>query len=126
MEKFVIDGGVPLRGTVVPAGNKNGALPILAATLMASAAHAQDGCPTGTFSVSDSPDGLATTVIYDQFAVDATAPGGTASATCSVTARAATAGYSVYDVQYRAFAKLLNEQDGDLLTIRGLFRIRTA
>src|ERR687886_363004 len=30
MEKFVIDGGVPLRGTVTPAGNKNGALPILA------------------------------------------------------------------------------------------------
>ena len=23
MEKFVIEGGVPLRGTVVPAGNKN-------------------------------------------------------------------------------------------------------
>ena len=23
MEKFVIDGGVPLSGTVVPAGNKN-------------------------------------------------------------------------------------------------------
>ena len=34
MEKFVIDGGVPLRGTVTPAGNKNGALPILAACLL--------------------------------------------------------------------------------------------
>jgi UDP-N-acetylglucosamine 1-carboxyvinyltransferase len=34
MEKFVIDGGVPLSGTVVPAGNKNGALPILAAALL--------------------------------------------------------------------------------------------
>ncbi|CAB4925746.1 unannotated protein [freshwater metagenome] len=34
MEKFVIDGGVPLCGTVVPAGNKNGALPILAASLL--------------------------------------------------------------------------------------------
>jgi UDP-N-acetylglucosamine 1-carboxyvinyltransferase len=34
MEKFVIEGGVPLSGTVVPAGNKNGALPILAATLL--------------------------------------------------------------------------------------------
>jgi UDP-N-acetylglucosamine 1-carboxyvinyltransferase len=31
MDKFVIDGGVPLSGTVVPAGNKNGALPCLAA-----------------------------------------------------------------------------------------------
>jgi UDP-N-acetylglucosamine 1-carboxyvinyltransferase len=34
MEKFVIDGGVPLTGTVVPAGNKNGALPILAASVL--------------------------------------------------------------------------------------------
>src|SRR3954449_9006457 len=34
MEKFVIDGGVPLSGTIVPAGNKNGALPILAASIL--------------------------------------------------------------------------------------------
>src|ERR671929_1751481 len=34
MEKFVIDGGAPLEGTVVPAGNKNGALPILAASVL--------------------------------------------------------------------------------------------
>jgi UDP-N-acetylglucosamine 1-carboxyvinyltransferase len=34
MEKFVIDGGVPLSGTVVPSGNKNGALPILAASVL--------------------------------------------------------------------------------------------
>jgi UDP-N-acetylglucosamine 1-carboxyvinyltransferase len=36
MEKFVIDGGVPLRGTVTPAGNKNAALPILAASVLTS------------------------------------------------------------------------------------------
>ena len=29
MEKFVIEGGLPLSGTMVPAGNKNSALPIL-------------------------------------------------------------------------------------------------
>jgi UDP-N-acetylglucosamine 1-carboxyvinyltransferase len=34
MEKFIIRGGVPLAGTIVPAGNKNGALPILAACLL--------------------------------------------------------------------------------------------
>jgi UDP-N-acetylglucosamine 1-carboxyvinyltransferase len=34
MEKFVIQGGVPLSGTIVPAGNKNGALPILASSLL--------------------------------------------------------------------------------------------
>src|SRR5436309_11150150 len=34
MEKFVIEGGVPLSGMMTPAGNKNGALPILAACLL--------------------------------------------------------------------------------------------
>ncbi|HEY2632232.1 MAG TPA: UDP-N-acetylglucosamine 1-carboxyvinyltransferase [Solirubrobacteraceae bacterium] len=34
MEKFVIEGGSPLSGTLTPAGNKNGALPILAACLL--------------------------------------------------------------------------------------------
>jgi UDP-N-acetylglucosamine 1-carboxyvinyltransferase len=34
MEKFVIEGGVPLAGTMRPAGNKNGALPILAGALL--------------------------------------------------------------------------------------------
>ena len=34
MEKFIIEGGVPLSGTLVPAGNKNGALPILASCLL--------------------------------------------------------------------------------------------
>jgi UDP-N-acetylglucosamine 1-carboxyvinyltransferase len=36
MEKFVIEGGSPLSGTVVPAGNKNAALPALAASLLTS------------------------------------------------------------------------------------------
>jgi UDP-N-acetylglucosamine 1-carboxyvinyltransferase len=31
MEKFVIQGGVPLSGEIVAAGNKNAALPIIAA-----------------------------------------------------------------------------------------------
>jgi len=34
MERFVIQGGIPLNGTIVPSGNKNAALPILAATLL--------------------------------------------------------------------------------------------
>jgi UDP-N-acetylglucosamine 1-carboxyvinyltransferase len=34
MEKFLIDGGVPLSGTLVPAGNKNAALPILASAVL--------------------------------------------------------------------------------------------
>jgi UDP-N-acetylglucosamine 1-carboxyvinyltransferase len=34
MEKFVIEGGIPLKGEVTPAGNKNAALPILSACLL--------------------------------------------------------------------------------------------
>ncbi|HMD51707.1 MAG TPA: UDP-N-acetylglucosamine 1-carboxyvinyltransferase [Solirubrobacteraceae bacterium] len=34
MEKFLIDGGAPLSGTMVPAGNKNGALAILASCVL--------------------------------------------------------------------------------------------
>jgi len=34
MEKFVVEGGFPLSGTIRPDGNKNAALPILAATLL--------------------------------------------------------------------------------------------
>jgi UDP-N-acetylglucosamine 1-carboxyvinyltransferase len=36
LESFVIEGGQPLRGRVTAAGNKNGALPILAACLLTS------------------------------------------------------------------------------------------
>ncbi len=34
MEKFIIEGGTPLAGAVTPAGNKNAALPALAASLL--------------------------------------------------------------------------------------------
>lgn len=34
MEKFIIEGGIPLNGEVTPAGNKNAALPLLAACLL--------------------------------------------------------------------------------------------
>jgi len=34
MDKFIIEGGIPLKGEITPAGNKNAALPILAATLL--------------------------------------------------------------------------------------------
>jgi UDP-N-acetylglucosamine 1-carboxyvinyltransferase len=34
MEKFHIEGGIPLEGEITPSGNKNSALPILAATLL--------------------------------------------------------------------------------------------
>jgi UDP-N-acetylglucosamine 1-carboxyvinyltransferase len=34
MDKFIIEGGVPLKGEVTPAGNKNAALPMVAACLL--------------------------------------------------------------------------------------------
>lgn len=34
MEKFIIEGGVPLGGEAIPSGNKNAALPLLAACLL--------------------------------------------------------------------------------------------
>jgi UDP-N-acetylglucosamine 1-carboxyvinyltransferase len=45
MQAFVIEGGRPLSGTVRAAGNKNGALPILAATILASAPVALTNVP---------------------------------------------------------------------------------
>jgi len=36
MEKFIINGGIPLKGELTPSGNKNAALPLLAATLLTS------------------------------------------------------------------------------------------
>lgn len=34
MDKFIIQGGKPLHGTMIPSGNKNAALPMMAATLL--------------------------------------------------------------------------------------------
>jgi UDP-N-acetylglucosamine 1-carboxyvinyltransferase len=45
VESFVIEGGVPLRGTVRPAGNKNAALPILAACVLTSDPVTLDNVP---------------------------------------------------------------------------------
>jgi UDP-N-acetylglucosamine 1-carboxyvinyltransferase len=45
MPKFVVDGGRPLNGTIRPAGNKNAALPILAATLLTEEEVILDNVP---------------------------------------------------------------------------------
>ena len=42
---FVVQGGRPLGGTLVPAGNKNEALPVLAAALLAPGAHRIENLP---------------------------------------------------------------------------------
>ena len=45
MDKFEIEGGVPLRGEVVVSGAKNAVLPILAATILADGPCAIEGVP---------------------------------------------------------------------------------
>ncbi len=45
MDKFVIEGGVPLRGEVRVSGSKNAALPILAATILADGPCRLEGVP---------------------------------------------------------------------------------
>ena len=36
MEKFIVEGNQPLSGSIEPAGNKNEALPVLAAVVLAT------------------------------------------------------------------------------------------
>ncbi len=45
MPKFIVEGGIPLRGTIRPAGNKNAALPILAACLLTDEPVTLDNVP---------------------------------------------------------------------------------
>jgi UDP-N-acetylglucosamine 1-carboxyvinyltransferase len=44
-DRFVVEGGHPLRGTVTPAGNKNEALPVLAACLLVAGEVIVDNVP---------------------------------------------------------------------------------
>ena len=45
MPKFIVEGGIPLRGTIRPAGNKNAALPIVAACLLTDEAVTLENVP---------------------------------------------------------------------------------
>jgi UDP-N-acetylglucosamine 1-carboxyvinyltransferase len=47
MDRFVIDGGTPLSGTIAVSGSKNAALPILIATLLTDEPCVIENCPTG-------------------------------------------------------------------------------
>src|SRR5262250_2967006 len=45
MDRFVVDGGHPVGGTISPAGNKNEALPVLAASLLVPGEVVVDNVP---------------------------------------------------------------------------------
>jgi UDP-N-acetylglucosamine 1-carboxyvinyltransferase len=80
LEKFVIEGGRPLKGTVKVSGSKNAALPILAATLLADGKCVLKGVPRLEdiktmcqiiselgVSVERMPNGdMVTEVVYDK------------------------------------------------------------
>src|SRR6185295_19549692 len=44
-DRFLVEGGHPLRGSVTPAGNKNEALPVLAASLLVAGEVVVDNVP---------------------------------------------------------------------------------
>jgi UDP-N-acetylglucosamine 1-carboxyvinyltransferase len=46
MPKFIVEGGHPLKGSIRPAGNKNAALPIIAATLLTDEEVVLDNVPS--------------------------------------------------------------------------------
>jgi hypothetical protein len=45
-DRFLVEGGHPLRGSVTPAGNKNEALPVLAACLLVAGEVVVDNVPS--------------------------------------------------------------------------------
>ncbi len=63
MEAFVIRGGNPIRGTIVPQGNKNAALPMLAATLLTDE-------PVRLYNVPDIRDVHTMLALLDDLGVD--------------------------------------------------------
>ncbi|HMN86097.1 MAG TPA: DUF4360 domain-containing protein, partial [Bauldia sp.] len=82
------------------------AFPLLLALLAAGEAAAANGCPPGSVSITKSPDGTATSVLFDTFSVDAGGGTGTTRATCSLSVPVAlTPGrVGVYRADYRGFA----------------------
>jgi UDP-N-acetylglucosamine 1-carboxyvinyltransferase len=67
MEKFVIEGGVPLSGEMTPAGNKNAALPLLACALLTEDEVVLHNVPRirDTHAMTDLLTALGVTVEWD-------------------------------------------------------------
>lgn len=81
---------------------------------VATAAIAQDGCPQGTYSVVNSPDGTALSILFDAFLVSAD---GDEQKQCSLSVPLhLPEGYSlgVYRVDYRGYAHLARKETSEL------------
>ena len=84
-----------------------------------TAASAQDGCPQGTFSVVNSPDGTSLSILFDAFSVASSGnPGaGVEQKLCNLEVPLhLPEGYSlgVYRVDYRGYAHLAQKQTSEL------------
>jgi hypothetical protein len=74
-------------------------------------AFAANGCAPGTFSTTLSPDGNATSFLFDNLSATSDRSQGARRATCAVSATpTATKGFSVFDVDYRGFAVTTDKQ----------------
>ncbi|MHB1104047.1 MAG: DUF4360 domain-containing protein [Devosia sp.] len=86
---------------------------------LSTAALAQEGCPQGTFSVVNSPDGTSLSILFDAFSVSS---GGSSGAgikqkTCNLQVPLRLPeGYSlgVYRVDYRGYAYLSRKETSEL------------
>ena len=82
-------------------------------------AYAANGCAEGTFSRVHSPDGNATSVLFDDFSATAGGASGTARATstCNLSVPVTNpAGFSVYQVDYRGFVTTQDGQGASIVT----------
>ena len=82
-------------------------------------AYAANGCAEGTFSSVHSPDGNATSVLFDDFSATAGGASGTARATstCNLSVPVTNpAGFSVYQVDYRGFVTTQDGQGASIVT----------
>lgn len=90
-----------------------GFLTLALAGPLAPAVMAQDGCPQGTYSVVNSPDGTALSILFDAFLVSA----GDEQKQCSLAVPLhLPEGYSlgVYRVDYRGYAHLARKETAEL------------
>ncbi len=92
----------------------------LAAVPLPNSARAADGCQEGTFSRVQSPDGNATSFLFDDFSATAGGASGVrrANTSCALSVPVTQPdGHSVYSMDYRGYA---SAQEGQTVSIQAL------
>ena len=91
------------------------------AAALSGNAMAADGCADGTFSSVTSPDGNATSVLFDDFSATAGGGPGTsrATSTCQLSVPVTRPdGFSVFGVDYRGFVSAEDGQAAQIVTLQ--------